>query len=62
MRIPRRRLGASGGRGDPEGSEGLLRVYVSDVAFSGFFHGFGDCAVLQNASCISLDEVRARVV
>jgi hypothetical protein len=41
-------------RGDPDGSEGLLSVHVSDVAFSGLFSGFGDCA--------SLDEVRARVV
>jgi hypothetical protein len=41
-------------RGDPNGSAGLLRVYVSDLAFSGLFGGFGDCA--------SLDEVRPRVV
>jgi hypothetical protein len=26
------------------------------------FGGFGDRAVLQNASCVSLDDVRARVV
>jgi hypothetical protein len=33
-----------------------------DVALSGLFSGFGDGAVLQGFSCVSLDEVRARVV
>src|SRR6266511_3242640 len=36
-------------------------LQVPDVALSDLFTGFGDCAVLQNTSCVSL-EVRARVV
>jgi hypothetical protein len=40
----------------------ISQLQVPDLALSGLFSGFGDCAVLQNASCVSLDEVRARVV